>query len=355
MVAIVLLTSTGCAESELAWFETEHLRVRGHAGAELCAGTPPLLEREVVRLAAALALPEPEETIDVLVGPDAPQSCAGEADACTGRPDSGYITVISAYHSLGHELVHAVRQSAAVRGPNFYEEGLAEVFAAGAIAANAIQAPSVDASELDALQLERLATADDYAVAASFVAWLRDRADASTFVHAFSTTAYDDIATRMELEVWFASAFGIPLASAYAQWIEEAPSQHVLPGPCVTNEPIVPVVGRFEAAGRLDCDDPATLGPSSPDLDGHIDVQSETCCVDVDHAAAVELTLAADPRLRLEARLRDCETHDIRELQFVGGGESEAIALEPRHCRLDLRVVGPHDLDADYRWTLELR
>src|SRR5687768_2356751 len=132
---IAVLAATACAEPKPGWVETEHLRVFGDADTQLCAGTAPLLEREVERLLDELRLPEPAETIDVVVGPDAARKCWTGVDGCAGRARNGRLAAFAPYELVSHELVHAVRLAANLHGPSFYEEGLAETFAAGVMAA----------------------------------------------------------------------------------------------------------------------------------------------------------------------------------------------------------------------------
>ncbi len=350
-----VLAASACAEPGSAWSETEHLRVRGYAGAELCAGTAPLLEREVVRLLDALRLPEPEEAIDVVLGPDAARGCSSGYAGCAGRLESGRVTVISPYEHVTHELVHAVRLSAGVRGPSFYEEGLAEAFAAGVVTAREIPGASGDASEIDALQLERLQEYGAYAIAASFVSWLRSETDARAFAEAFAGPPYAEIETRDELETWFASAFGRSLADAEAAWVEDAAEGYVRPGPCLDNERIVLVGGRAEESGRLDCGDEGTIGPSSPDGMEAAEIRSITRCADVAGASRVVLQYEGAASTWLDARVRRCESHVAVGFASVRRGETAEVMIEPEDCWLDLRVVGPTEVATEYRWAVDVR
>lgn len=343
---------TACGDPEDAWTETDHLRVRADDG-DLCAGTPPALEREVVRLIDAMNLPELDETIDVVLGPDASDRCMPGYDACAGRiRGGGRITVLSSVGLVTHELVHAVRQAHGEGGPSFYEEGLAEVLRAGAFAPHEILASSATVDDIDALQLEKLTTAADYATAGSFVAWLHANVDPPLFATAFNGATYDGISNRSELESWFDDALAMPLDDAQTRWVATQPREHELAGPCLANEPMRLVDGVLEASGRVDCDDDvATIGPLNEDASRS--ARSEWRCVDVAGVPRIELVFDATTSLRLEAFAWRCDTGERFWTTSLFGGRSETVELDA--CWLRLVVRGPADDVADYRWSITAR
>ncbi len=347
---VTMLVTGACAEPEPWWTETEHLRVFGHRDTQLCAGTPPALEREVVRLLDVMRLPEPDETIDVVIGPEAADGCADAFAACAGRTDEGRRLVLSPLELVGHELVHALRQEAAVRGPTFYEEGLAEVLRAGALAGHVIASSTASPSEVEALQLTKLDTYEKYLIAASFMGWLHARTEPESFAASFSSAPYSEIATRDELDSWFVASFALSLDDATDLWAQDQPRDYWYTGPCIASEPIALLDGRAEESGRIDCDgNEATIGPYS---DVEATVRGETRCVQIAGVEEVTISLDAPSSVWLELRPRLCESGQIPLTTSVTGGESQQLYLPAGSCWLELDARAASDVVAKYRWTL---
>ena len=345
-----MLAASACAEPEPWWTETEHLRVFGHRDTELCAGTPPALEQEVVRLLEVMRLPEPDAKIDVGIGPEAADGCAAGYGACTGRTDEGRVTVFSPLEVVDHELVHSVRLVNGLHGPSFYEEGVAEVLRAGALGGHVIVSSSATASDIEALQLTKLDTFAGYEIAASFVGWLHARSDAQAFASAFTTTPYDEIEMRDELEKWFVDAFDLSLGDAATRWEASQPRFYSYAGPCIANDPIALQDGRRGESGRLDCDgDDTTIGPFS---EPQPSVRSEIRCLQIAGLGQLVVSLDAPSSLRLELRPRSCETASILLTSSVHGGETHELHMPIGFCWLELNVRGARDVVADYRWTI---
>ena len=98
--------------------ETAHLRITTSEGNPICAGTPLLLESEVVRIAEALDLPlwSEDDKLDVRLGIDAiTEVCMGlDQDQISGCVDDVegdlVLAAIEVANTAPHELVHAVRR-----------------------------------------------------------------------------------------------------------------------------------------------------------------------------------------------------------------------------------------------------
>lgn len=288
------ITSSGCApdtgDMDDGEVETAHLRITTTTENPICAGTPLLLEREVVRIAEALELPPWSESdkLEVRFGLDAveevcPQYDPNDISGCAD-PDGGVIAAKEVALHAPHEIVHAVRISNLSLGHSLFEEGMAQVLSGSDGFPLYVHYPHgeeyVGVAEM--LALPRDFT--HYVWGASFVSWLWQTHGQPSLMAFMNDPRMPDDQT---LPLVFEEHFGQTLAEAGAAWAVDDRPDAVWGAPCTPERTYSLVDGPVEISGNLDC--------QAPDVYGAAYFMSiRPMCLDVPETTRVRITLQAD-------------------------------------------------------------
>jgi hypothetical protein len=247
--------------------ETAHLRITTTTGNPICAGTPPFLESELERIAAALELPlwSEDDKLDVRFGEDAiVEVCTSwepdEVYGCVGDDDDGsVIAAIDVANVSPHEIVHAVRIENGVWSTAMFEEGVAELLSGSDGFPVYVRYPHGDpvVGPLELLELSREELNSHYASSMSFVSWLRETEGRSALMAFINDPAFEGADAALPL---FEQHFGLPLADAEQAWrIDERPDP-IWGAPCIPELTYSLADGPLELSGDLDCSEPTVYG-----------------------------------------------------------------------------------------------
>jgi len=262
--------SWGCApddgDADDGVVDTAHLRITTSTENPICAGTPLLLESEVVRIAEALELPlwAADDKLDVRFGFDAvAEVCTQhDPDDISGCVGGGGMTlaVKEVAYSASHELVHAVRLRNLSLGHPLFEEGLAQVLSGSDGFPLRVQYPHgepyMGVEEMLALSGPDFA---HYVWGSSFVSWLWETHSQSTLMSFMNDSRLPDDET---LPLLFEEHFGQSLAEADQAWsVDERPDPS-WGAPCIPERTYSLADGPVELSGDFDCHDPTVYGAS---------------------------------------------------------------------------------------------
>jgi hypothetical protein len=229
-------------------------------GARICPPTLERLDAEVERIADALGvMPDPEQRIalyygDVLVK----ELCDIEAEVgefmwggCAS-PDGVWIAAQPGAES--HEIVHALRVREGLRGPPYWEEGLATYLGTFRPYAEYRVWASGELQPSQSLRSSELPDQAGYTESAHFIAFL-DAAYGSDRLRLLSLTLGEDL----EPGAAFEQALGASLESVEARWKTDADHMYELGPLCEASIEVgaEPVIIR----GEIGCDVPGVLGP----------------------------------------------------------------------------------------------
>lgn len=263
-ILLAIVCAGGCGDDPPRDYLTDHLIVEPEDSKVLCDGSLDDWETQVLRVAAALKLDVPYP-ITVYFG----QSAVDEH--CTPRPDfnlggctgsAGDETYIAALHpSVYHELVHAVRRTNGIRGPSFFEEGIAVVL--GGFRPYPITVMPDPASLPPDQGPHALATSavsqipsESYGVAGHFTAWL-----IATYGQDTVAAFLNDPALADTTEDVFTAHFGLPLADAEQAWRANSEPEYTFGQVCDPDRALAWDGDTIEYSAQLACDAPHVLGP----------------------------------------------------------------------------------------------
>ena len=289
-IVLGLACVASCSDDAPAGFVTEHLIVEPTDSDVVCRGTLDNLEAQLVRVAAALDV-EVLAPIEVYYGPSAVvEHCTSIPGVHVGGCTKGFgaeIVVASEFSSLYHEIVHAVRRSNGMRGPSFFEEGIAEVLGAFRplafrVTANAEQIPTARGPAALVRSPDTYIGPDEYGIAAHFMAWLIATQGQETVAAFLKDTRLADAADEA-----FADHFAVSLDDAELDWRATSDSQYTLGDVCDPARGLAWSGDALEYSAQLACDAPHVIGPA-PD---HITIRS--ACFPIEQAGLVNVRLVA--------------------------------------------------------------
>jgi len=262
--------SWGCApddgDADDGVVDTAHLRITTTTENPICAGTPLLLESEVVRIAEALELSlwAQDDKLDVRFGLDAvaevcthwdPDDIGGCVEETNGEV---ILAAKEVAHTTSHELVHAIRRRNLSLGPAPFEEGLAQVLSGSDGFPLGVDYPHGDpyVTVEEMLTLPRADFAN-YIWGSSFVSWLWETHGQSTLMSFMNDSRLPDDET---LPLLFEEHFGQSLPEADQAWsVDERPDPS-WGAPCIPERTYSLADGPVEISGDLDCREPTIFG-----------------------------------------------------------------------------------------------
>lgn len=261
---LFLLGVLGCGEAPGEAFVSEHFEVEPSDSDLLCLGLLEDMEAQFERVTDVLGLPL-MSPIQIEYGQLAvDRDCSNITDNFdVGGCALGSLenTQISAdYSSIYHEIVHGVRRASGKRGPNFFEEGIAEILSGFRPFPYEVDIRAEDIERgpaFLALLPQAKVVAYDYAIAGHFMSWLFAEFGDTTVV-AFLND--DELATNVE--VVFAGHFGMSLAAAETLWRTSSEVSYTWGNVCDPARDLVWDGSAIEFTGRVDCDAANTIGPS---------------------------------------------------------------------------------------------
>lgn len=260
-ILLGLLCAAGCGEAAPGGFVTEHLIIEPTDSEVVCRGTLDDLEAQVVRVAGLLDV-EVREPIEVYYGASAVEERCRDIPGIGGCTDGLYdeTFVASGFISLYHELVHAVRFSNGIRGPSFFEEGIAVVLSGFrpypySLMAMADRVPSEQGPATLARGAGRI-DPDDYGVAAHFMAWLiatRGQAEVTAFLN--------DPRLADAVDVVFTDHFAVSLDDAEQDWRATSEPTYTFGEVCDPARALAWSGDGLTYGGRLACEAARVSGP----------------------------------------------------------------------------------------------
>jgi len=289
--------SWGCApdggDADDGVVETEHLRITNTTGNPICAGTPLLLESEVVRIAKVLELPlwSADDRLNVHFGEDSvAEVCTGSSfehlNGCVRGEGSDIIVAATEVANIApHELVHAVRLRNLSLGHPMFEEGLAEVLSGSDGFPFRVDYPHGEpytgVEEMLALPGRDFA---HYVWGASFVSWLWETHGQSTLMSFMNDPRLSDDET---LPLLFEEHFGQSLDEADEAWsIDDRPNP-TWGAPCIPELTYSLADGPVELSGDFDCREPTVYGASSS-------MALWSMCLDIPETTRVRISFDAN-------------------------------------------------------------
>jgi hypothetical protein len=297
VLALLGVIDPGCAPSHVeddGVVETAHLRITTSEDNPICAGTPLLLESEVVRIADALELPlwTEDDKLDMRFGfdsvaevctqwdPDEINGCVHEAN------DEVIVASKEVTYTASHELVHAVRSRNLSLGPAVFEEGLAEVLSGTTGYPVYVKYPHGGTAHgpVELLGLSRAELVYYYPSAQSFVSWLWETYDQPTLMSFMNDPAFSNADTVLPL---FEQHFGLTLAEAEQAWRTDDRPDPIWGDPCIPERTYSLADGPIELSGDFDCREPTVAGAS-------YFMALWPMCLDVPDTTRVRLSLDAD-------------------------------------------------------------
>jgi hypothetical protein len=267
VLASLTIAISGCAPEEDVndgVVETAHLRITTTTDNPICAGTPLLLESEVVRISEALELPlwATNDKLEVRFGFDAvdevcTQHDPDEISGCVSA--SGMILAAKELaYTASHELVHAVRLRNLSLVHPMFEEGLAEVLSGSDGLPRRVSYPHND-SYIGVGEMLSSPERDSahYVWGASFVSWLWETHSQSTLMAFMNDPRLPD---DEMLPLLFEEYFDQSLTEADQAWaIDERPDPF-WGAPCIPERTWSLADGPVEISGDLDCREPTVYG-----------------------------------------------------------------------------------------------
>jgi hypothetical protein len=267
-----MASSTACAPVDdgagYGVVETAHLRITTTTDNPICAGTPVLLEGEVVRIAEVLGLPlwAEDDKLDVRFGEDAVADVCDDSvydhlNGCVRTEDSELVVASNEVSYIAsHELVHAIRAKNGLWSATVFEEGLAEVASGSAGFPVYTRYPRGDpyVGPVELLGLPRSEFEPGFYVhAESFVSWLWEahgRATLMAFMNDRTLSDSEAILSRFEQH------FGQTLAEDEQAWAVDPRPEPIWGAPCISERTWSLADGPVEIAGDFDCDEPTVYG-----------------------------------------------------------------------------------------------
>jgi hypothetical protein len=266
----IVLGSPGCAPDgdPDGAVETAHFRITTTTGNPICAGTPLLLESEVVRIAEALELSlwAEDDKLDVRFGEDSVAEVCSDSEyehvnGCVRGDDSDFVVASTelAYTAL-HELVHAVRAKNGLWSAIVFEEGLAEIASGSDGFPVYVHYPHGEpyVGPVELLGLPRSEfELGFYVPAESFVSWLWETHGRSPLMSFMNDPLLSDVEAVL---AGFEEHFGQSLAEAEQAWrIDDRPDP-IWGAPCLPERTWSLADGPVEVSGDFDCREPTVYG-----------------------------------------------------------------------------------------------
>lgn len=337
--SIFVLASGACVPEDDAddgVAETAHLRITTTTENPICAGTPLLLESEVVRIAEALDLPLwPEgEKLDVRLGFDAvadvcPQYDPNDISGCADL-DGGVLAAKEVAHDTPHELVHAVRISNLSLGHPLFEEGLAQVLSGSDGFPLYVHYPHGGsyAGVEEMLAVPR--DSSHYVWGASFVSWLWQTYGQTTLMAFMNDPRMPD---DQVLPLVFEEHFGLTLAEADQAWATDERPDPIWGAPCMPERTYSLANGPVEISGDLDCREPTVYGAA-------YFMSPWSMCLEVPETTRVRLSLEAAHGQLQVLRREPCDpgpsSAEARQDKRVDAGDT--IEADIVGCRFVMRL-----------------
>lgn len=307
---VVVRLAMGCAPdedgSDEGVVESAHLRITTSEDKPICAGTPLLLEQEVVRIAEALELPlwPEDEKLEVRFGAESVSDLCSEIeldiiDGCVDEVDSHFVVAATevAYIS-SHELVHAVRARNLSLGHPLFEEGLAQVLSGSDGFPIYVTYPHGDPHhDLAELLAEPKTVTSHYIAGQSFVSWLWETHGRSTLMSFVNDPRMSDDQAVLAL---FEERFGQSVTEAEQAWSVDDRPHPIWGAPCIPERTYSLADGPIEISGDLDCSEPTVYGAS-------YFMAVWPMCLEIPSTTRVRISLEADHgRLSVQAH-EPCE------------------------------------------------
>jgi hypothetical protein len=235
-------------------------------GARICPPTLARLDAEVERLAEALGVPlDPEERIALHYGDWAvKERCEVEYEVGDffggGCADADGLWIAAQPGAESHEVVHALRVREGLRGPPYWEEGLATYLGTWRPYAEFSVWASGDLQPSRSLRSPELPDRAGYTEAAHFITFI-DQTYGSERVRALSYSLGEGV----EPGAAFEQSLGVSLESVEERWKSEAAHMYDLGPVCEASIAVgaEPVVIHDE----IGCDVPGVLGPMAQMID----------------------------------------------------------------------------------------
>lgn len=333
-------------------FSTEHLIVEPSDSDVMCRGTLDDMEAQLVRVAAALDV-EVLDPIELYYGPSAvAERCIRIPGVVVGGCADGYgadTFIASEGTSLYHEIVHGVRRSNGMRGPSFFEEGIAVVLSGFRpfpfhLGASPEQLPPVRGPAALARSPDWRIDSEDYGNAGHFTAWLIETHGQET-VAAFLNDAH--LADAVD-EV-FTDHFAISLDDAELDWRADSDAEYIFGEVCDPARALAWSGDVLEYSARLACDEPHVRGP-----DYNI-IGTRSACFPLEAAGTMRVQLIADSgelRLRNQKNCRTVGPLPPEHYQDKTVAASETIVADFAPCTWE--VILTTELDTPTDFTLRL-
>ncbi len=349
---LVLLGFAACGDASTDGFVSEYFEIEPSDSDVVCRGTLAEIDAQIVRVKDTLGLPllspllidyglaAVEEYCSAITDNFAVGGCA------SGSLDSTHIA--AKYSSVYHEIVHGVRRANGKRGPNFFEEGIAEVLSGFhpfpydvEIRADDIKRGPKFLAMLPQMEIE----AYDYAIAGHFMSWLFATYGDATVV-AFLND--DELAT--DVESVFSNHFGLSLQDAENDWRTSSEEIYTWGNVCDPARDLTWDGSAIEFKGRVDCDASNTIGPS---ILGTIRTRSNCFTLEQAGSPRVEFTASGGAA---EFRQQYCSgpagplsPEHYQEKQVMAG---EALDLPFSQCTWEVAIAT--ELERPIDFTLRL-
>ena len=342
----------GCGDAAPPGFVTEHIVAEPTDSDVVCRGTLDDMETQVMRVALSLGLDLPFP-ITVFFGPSAVAArCSTVPSGLGGGCTDGFLDkteVASEAPSVSHEIVHAVRRTNNIRGPSFFEEGIAVVL--GGVR------PYVRTINLDAASLgpqqgpEALAhypepniRSDDYGVAGHFTAWLL-----ATYGQEVVVAFLNDPRLAETVDDAFLEHFGLTLAEAEQAWRATAAFVYTFGEACDPDRALAWSGDTLEYTAELACEAPHVIGPS---LDR---ITLRSTCFPLAESGTMHVELSAPAGQAILRAQDDCLTADLLSAEhyqdkLLAAGDALDLPFAP--CTWE--VIVTTDLVAETDFTLRL-
>lgn len=337
-----VLLGLACSEpAPVATLTTAHFRFHGELDGS-CDAIGSSYELELARLQSALGRTV-TEPIDVYVGPAAVERhCSDTTLEFDRLPDGCTVSgteIATAWSSLSHELVHALRMQHDATSTPFIEEGLATML--GSARPDAPLSVTVDLDDLDHAPSSLME--DDWPdetithrlVGAHFLAWMRDtyRDDAwRSWLWSAALGGSDSARSSFE------GHFGATLASTETRWRDEADDTMIFADLCFGLETSALPPEGIHVSGEACCSDP-TVEQTEP---GVLRLGRRCFTLSAPTELKIEL-VSGDGQLVL--RPDGCPEPRV----VVGPGESRVVTAAA--CRWQVLVGAPERCDGSGRFA----
>lgn len=271
--------------------ETAHLRITTTTDNPICAGTPLLLEGEVVRIAEALDLPlwPEDDKLEVRFGLDAVAEVCTQWDldeigGCVEESNDEVIVASKEVaYSTSHEIVHAIRRRNLSLGHPLFEEGLAQISSGSDGFPLYVRYPHGDSHVGVEEMLALPRDFSHYVWGSSFVSWLWETHGQSSLMAFMNDPRLPD---DQAMPLSFEEHFGQTLAEADQAWALDERPDPIWGAPCIPERTHSLADGPVELSGDFDCREPTIYGASTS-------MSPWSMCLDVPETTRVRVSYEA--------------------------------------------------------------